>query len=105
VSICEYKECKKKFNKKHGLQKYCNDTCKSRASQLKLGKNAKELVCVGCKNTFKRKSAKDIRCIDCRTPNAIEKSKAKQFPVMDREIEKDLIQKWLNNPKNKIKAA
>jgi len=105
-SICEYKECGKEFEQsKFGLKKYCNSKCKSRANQLQKGKGAKELICVCCKNPFKRKSAKDIKCVDCRTPKAPDGSLAKQYPVMDREVEIDLINKWLSDQENKIKVA
>jgi len=102
---CEYKECKKEFlPSKHGLQKYCNDICRSRANSLRHRKNAKELICAGCGNAFKRKSAKDTKCVECRTPKALKRSLAKQCPAMEREIEVDLIQEWLSNPKNKVKT-
>ena len=86
INICEYDGCKKEYiPAKHGFTRYCSSVCKSRAMQKRTGKVAKELVCVGCKNTFKRKSAKDIKCVDCRTPATPEGSLAKQYPIMDRE--------------------
>ena len=106
TKICEYSECKLEYiPAKFGFTKYCSSVCKSRANQQRHGRAAKELICTSCKKPFKRKSARDLRCVECRTPKAPNGSLAQQYPVMDREIEKDLIQQWIDNPKNEIKVA
>jgi len=85
----------------HSLSKYCSDTCRYRYNFLRSNKAAKEIKCKWCGEKFKRRSAKDVYCVECKN---IDKKTVKQVDnyKLCRELttdESSMIEAFLNKTK------
>ena len=99
---CEH--CGAEFISARSYRKYCSDVCRSRAAMTRSGKAAKTVECKSCGVEYKRRSALDTLCLECREKyKKIKKSDIPidQIPKTDRETELSMIDAWLkeNTPK------
>ena len=99
--------CKNEFSPKNRVQKYCSPLCKSRASQQRQGLDAKPILCERCKRPFKRRSAKNTKCVPCREEVLLERdagehqnNKAETFTRAYTESEASMISEFLSGERN-----
>jgi hypothetical protein len=75
IDVCAYEECGEKFDKQTHNQRYCSDTCRRIATNLKIREkyyehkdrlHGKKRICSqrGCNNQLSRYNANDI-CQTC----------------------------------------
>jgi len=99
INKCQYNECGLEYiPAKYGFSKYCSSLCRSRASQQRQGKSAKDVKCQACGSPFKRRSAKNTKCLDCRDKIAFgEKLSLKhvEFPQLDEVDSIRMQEAWL----------
>jgi len=107
MKVCNY--CEKTFEPSHVLEKYCSTLCRSRMGQRRHGNEAKEIKCARCKEPFKRRSAKNTKCILCRN---LERMGIKAEPKKDELIsrpntkrENDMIKQFLKGRKHENKSV
>ena len=100
--ICNYKECKKPYTpeSKFGKTLYCSMQCRNNATRRKVPSVAKTLECKNCGEPFKRRSAKDILCMECK--ERTEPVKEKKLPQLDEDVSRKMQEEWLKNNKVEV---
>jgi len=97
--------CKELFEPKNKIALYCSGLCRSRAAMDRHGRSAKPVKCRHCGEMFKRRSAKNTLCLDCREifmPKKKIVNARDEFPVLDRITEIAMTNEWLKNNKVKV---
>ena len=102
-NVKKCKKCNKEFKPVRSFSLYCSTICRSRFNQIKNGKGAKPFKCQNCGKLFKRRSAKNTKCLECRELLSLGSKLAVNFadyPKTEREEELKMQEDWLK--KNKV---